>query len=87
MRPRPAGWERRAEANAQELRDRQRLDTSLFRPTRVFGPSRADLDRAKAIEHKAQKGGIGRGESFFTVIAKFGNRSRAGSSHLNFLYA
>jgi hypothetical protein len=56
VRPRPAGWERRAEANAQYLRDRQRLDKSLFRPTRLLGPSGADLERAKAMEEKAARG-------------------------------
>jgi hypothetical protein len=53
VRPRPNDWQRKAEARAQALRDRQRLGTSLFRPTRVLGPSRADRDRAKAIEEKA----------------------------------
>jgi hypothetical protein len=53
VRPRPNNWQRKAERRAQALRDRQRVDKSLFRPTRVLAPSRADRDRAKAIEQKA----------------------------------
>jgi hypothetical protein len=54
VRPRPGGWRREAERQAQRLRDRRRLDKSLFRPSRVLGPTQTDVERAKAIEQKAQ---------------------------------
>jgi hypothetical protein len=54
VRPRPNDWQRKAEARAQAIRDRQHLQSSGFGRTRVLGPSRADHDRAKAIDEKTK---------------------------------